>query len=148
MFLDGLDLAAAVGAGILIRFEVEITYTDGRFHIPVLGKDPGIPVADTHTGSPTLVTFVLRSQELDVRYVVQQVWYMQPDKMFVEGFAEPVTQFGMNAQMFQGLAVAAVVLFSVERIQADFGFQAPVTGQANFGTQVKCSRTPTWDIRF
>ena len=71
---------------------------------------------------------------------------MQPDEMLVERFAEPVAHLRMESPVFEGFAIAAVVLLPVERVQAGFYVQAPVTCQAEFRAGVESGRTPIWDI--
>jgi len=70
MFLDILLPAAAIGTGIFLRLKVEVSHTDGRFQVPVPGEQPGIPVADTRTCTPTLMAFVFGTEQLDVRYII------------------------------------------------------------------------------
>ena len=71
---------------------------------------------------------------------------MQPDEMFVERFAEPVAHLRMESPMLERFAIAAVVLLPIERVQAGFYVQAPMTCQTEFRTGIKSCRTPIWDI--
>ena len=43
--------------------------------------------------------------------------------MAVVGFAEPIAQFRLDAQVFEGPVVGPVVILSVERVKSGFNIQ-------------------------
>lgn len=147
MLLDRLFLAAAVTARVLLRLEVEVARADGGFEVPVLRQQPRVAVAQPGPDAPALVAFVLRPQDLDIRDVVKQVRDVQADEVLVEGLAEPVAGFGMQAQVLQLLAVAAVVFLPVEGVHPGFQLQAPFPRKADFRSDVRGRCPPIRDVR-
>ena len=74
---------------------------------------------------------------------------MQSDEVLVARFAEPVAQFGMQAQVFERLAVVAVAVLPVERVEARFDVEAPAACQAELRAGIECSHcSPVREVGF
>lgn len=135
----GVDLAAALGAGIGVEAGVDPAEPDLRLDVPVAVYGPGVAVGDAGPGSPALVAVVqelaeVAAEELEVQAKMSEIVLsadgVDSEKVSGEALTEPVAGLGLDEPVLP--------LVSVDRPGVELGahVEAPFGGEPHLDAEV------------
>lgn len=135
----GVDLAAALGAGIGVEAGVDPAEPDLRLDVPVAVYGPGVAVGDAGPGSPALVAVVqelaeVAAEELEVQAEMSEIVLsadgVDSEKVSGEALTEPVAGLGLDEPVLP--------LVSADGPGVDLGahVEAPFGGETHLDAEV------------
>ena len=126
----------AVGTGVGLMVESEPTCSDGSFEVPVGGEGEVVAIGEAESRAPSLLAFRIAVEEGDVGDVIVDIGNVETEEMLIEGFAEVIAEFGVDAKVAEGLAVGPVVAFVLEGVESEFTLEGEMAGETKFCTEV------------
>ena len=116
--------------------ESEPTCSDGSFEVPVGGEGEVVAIGEAESRAPSLLAFRVAVEEGDVGDVIVDIGNVEPEEMLIEGFAEIIAEFGVDAKVAEGFTVGSIVAFVLEGVESEFTLEGEMAGETEFCAEV------------
>ena len=126
--------------------ESEPTGSDGSFEVPVGGEGEVVAIGEAESRAPSLLAFRVAVEEGDVGDVIVDIGNVEPEEMLIEGFAEIIAEFGVDAKVAEGFTVGSIVAFVLEGVESEFTLEGEMAGETEFCTEVGGCCGPIEDV--